>query len=134
MNSEVNKVIFFVVAIVIASIKIRTGYKRGFIRECSFMFSIVVSILSLILVLLLYSSLKGKTYGTVIVVGSALVLIGIAYKFIRLVIHLLQGISNIGIVGILDRMIGALFGVVEALIIIFFAYKLLAYLGYSIPL
>lgn len=134
INPEILKVLFFIVAIVTALVRMKTGYRRGLISECSVMLSIAVSLLSIFLLLMLHSAVKGKTYGTVVVVTVALILIGVAYKFIRLIISLLKGISNIGIVGALDQLLGALFGLVEAFIIIFFLYKVLAYFGYNVPL
>lgn len=80
--------------------------------------------------MVLKHALRNHTYGIAIVVVIGLVILGFGWRLIKLVSAPLMGFTEIGIIGAIDSFFGVIFGVMEGLLIVFVAYKILQAAGF----
>ena len=89
----------------------------------------VVSLLCVALIFFAVSSylVKAMSMLTLCVIG--LIVLGIAFKLCGLIFKPIMALSNISIIGGLDKMFGAVLGAVEALVLSGLIYFVLDYMG-----
>lgn len=105
-------------------ISIRRGIRRGVSGEICSLVSILIATLCLVLILLIKRAMQNHTYGTVVVVGAALVVIAMGWKIIRLIASPLKGFKKIGVVNAIDSIFGAVAGVVEGAAVFWVVMKI----------
>lgn len=100
-------------AVIILVFSVRRGYRRGITREIKLFIDLLVAILCLVLILLLKRAIGDHTYATVIVVAGALVILGIGWRFIKLISSPLSGFKELGFVRVIDSFLGGIIGLAE---------------------
>lgn len=128
------KIVFFLVAFLLAAWRMRKGYDNGMMQEIVNIISIIVSLVCIVLIFLIVTSVRAKTFSTLTVCVVGLIGIGIVFKLCKLVFAPIAAITNISIISWLDKIAGAVLGLGEALICAWFLYHILGYFDIYINL
>ncbi len=123
------KIILIAVAFFIALWRIKKGFQNGMVKEIINILSIIVACVSITLIFLSISSVVAHTFSTLTVCVIGLIGIGIGTKLCSLIFKPIQGLFRISIVHGLDKMLGAVMGLAEAVIFCYFAYRIMDYFG-----
>lgn len=123
------KIAFVLIAFILILWRIKKGFQNGMMKEVAGILSAVVSCVCIILIFYTVSSVIARTFSILTVCIAALIGIGIAYKICNLIFKPVAAITNISIIGGMDKLFGAVLGFGEALIFVWFLYHLLAYAG-----
>ncbi|MCM1427484.1 MAG: hypothetical protein NC118_12850 [Eubacterium sp.] len=91
--------------------------------------SIIVSLVCITLIFLSVSSVVAHTFSTLTVCIIGLIGIGIIFKLCHLIFKPVTAIMNISLIHGLDKILGAVMGLGEALICAYFLYRALDYFG-----
>lgn len=119
------EIIFIIASALVFLLAVKRGWRRGITREIKAVVSVIVATLCLILILLLKKAMNDHTFGSVVVIGGALVILGTGWKFLKIILSPLSGFKELGIVRAVDGFLGAIAGAVESAAIIFVVYKIL---------
>lgn len=128
MNIDL-KIIFIFIIFLVAAWRIRKGFENGMIKELVNIFSIVAACVCITLLFLTVSSIVAKTFSVLTVCIVGLIGIGIIYKLCSLIFKPITTIVNISIIHGLDKLLGAVFGLGEAVICAYFLYRVADYFG-----
>lgn len=123
------KIIFVFIIFLVAAWRIRKGFENGMIKELVNIFSIVAACVCITLLFLTVSSIVAKTFSVLTVCIVGLIGIGIIYKLCSLIFKPITAIVNISIIHGLDKLLGAVFGLGEAVICAYFLYRVADYFG-----
>jgi uncharacterized membrane protein required for colicin V production len=129
-----EQVIKLIVALVMALITIgsvKKGFRKGFMKELGSTLSVLLSLLCIFLIMLLYTAIKDKTYGTVITAAAALILIGLFTRIGKGIGSALTGITELTVVSWIDKVLGAVLGFAEAALFIYVFNRVMTVLGMS---
>ncbi len=116
-------ILIAVFAIGICYIFMKRGYRKGAFAELKSLLGVVVAVICIFLILILRNAVSEGTYGTIIVVGGAIAILSLGWKFTRMILNLLSGICELPLIGFADRLLGAVFGAVECAACIWIALK-----------
>lgn len=124
--TELNwiKIIFCAIAVLILIASVKKGWRRGLSGELKAFVSVVVAMLCLVLILVLRNAVKDHTYGSVIVIGAALVILATGWKLVKLILSPLSGFKEIRLVKTVDSLLGAAVGALEGCAFIWVAIKI----------
>ena len=89
----------------------------------------VVSLICVALIFFAISSAMAKAMSTLTVCIVILVLLGIAFKLCSLIFTPILALSNISVIGGVDKILGAVMGAAEALVLSCLVFFVLDYLG-----
>lgn len=109
--------------------RVKKGFRNGIIKEIVNIISIIVAFISISLIFLAVSSVAAHTFSTLTLCIIGLIGIGIIFKVCKLIFKPVMSILNISLIHGLDKMLGAVMGLGEALICIYFLYRALNYFG-----
>lgn len=123
------KIIFLLFFLLVVVYRVKKGFQNGIIKEIGSIIATIVSCVCIALVFLVVSSIMARTFSTLAICVIALVGIGIVNKICNLVMTPILGITNVSIISGFNKLLGAVMGFGEAVIIAFFLYKLLDYFG-----
>lgn len=105
------------------------GAKKGFADSLSGFLALAVALIMLGIFLRIFSSYSnGDTKNTIVSV-IALVILGIVYSILKVITKSVKAIAELPILGFVDKILGAVLGVLVA-VIIFHALATAAELGY----
>ena len=127
-----DQLVKLVVAIIMALVTIhciKKGFRKGFLKELGSALSLMISLLCIFLIMLLYTAIKDKTYGTVIVVIAALLMIGAGVKLAKCIGNGLIGITELSVISGIDKVFGAILGFGEAALMIYVFNHIMAEIG-----
>lgn len=99
------------------------------IKELVNIFSIAAACICITLLFLTISSIVAKTFSVLTVCIIGLIGIGIVYKLCSLIFKPITAIVNISIIHGLDKLLGAVMGLGEAVICAYFLYRVIDYFG-----
>lgn len=123
------KMIFIFLILLMAAWRVRKGFENGMIKELVNIFSIAAACVCITLLFLTISSIVAKTFSVLTVCIIGLIGIGIIYKLCSLIFKPITAIVNISIIHGLDKLLGAVFGLGEAVICAYFLYCAADYFG-----
>ena len=123
------KIAFLLIFLLITICRIKKGFQNGIVKEIVNIISTIVSCVCIALVFLMVSSIMARTFSTLAICVIALVGIGIGFKLCNLIFRPILGITNVSVIGGLNKLLGAVMGFCEAVIVAFFLYKVLDYFG-----
>ena len=123
------KIAFLVAVFFLAIWRIKKGFKNGFIKEIINILSIIVSCACISLVFLVVSSVLAHTFSVLVVCVVGLITLGIVFKLCNLIFKPITAILNISLINGLDKMIGAILGLAEAMVFSYFIYWAINYFG-----
>lgn len=126
---EIQMNIMLIVAAVCVLVKIVDGYKKGMVKE---IISLVTLIIMGIMVVLisrgLHSYMEKEIVGVVIAV-ILLALLGVVHHLLGVVFFSAKMITKLPVVHWANKVLGAVFGVVEVILILQFVYVFIMYFG-----
>lgn len=124
-----TKFIFVLVVFLLFVWRIKKGFSNGIMKEIVNILSAVVSLVCVALVLLAISSLVAKALSTLVVCVFGLILLGIVFKICSLIFRPILAISNVSVIGGLNKILGAVLGAGEACALAYLLYRLLDYMN-----
>lgn len=124
-----TKFIFVLVVFLLFVWRIKKGFSNGIMKEIVNILSAVVSLVCVALVLLAISSLVAKALSTLVVCVFGLILLGIIFKICGLIFRPILSISNVSVIGGLNKILGAVLGAGEACVLAYLLYRLLDYMN-----
>ena len=124
-----TKFIFVLVVFLLFVWRIKKGFSNGIMKEIVNILSAVVSLVCVALVLLAISSVVAKALSTLTVCVFGLILLGIVFKICGLIFGPILAISNVSVIGGLNKILGAVLGAGEACALAYLLYRLLDYMN-----
>lgn len=118
----------FIIYLIIAFIfiwRIKSAYKTGFVKEIANAISIAIALAVGLLIKNIVLSFMGARYGNAIAYISVLSVVLIIYKIVSLIMFSLKIFSSLPVIKFINRLLGGVLGIVEAVGIIIFAVELL---------
>ncbi len=109
--------------------RVKRGFKNGIMQEIVNILSGVISLICLALVFFAVSSIIEQATSMLIVCIVGLIILGIAFKLVKLMLRPLLAIGNVSVLGGLNKFLGAVLGLGEAVVVCYLLYKLLDHFG-----
>lgn len=129
MRQEMVTFIFAAAIFLLFIWRIHRGFDNGIMQEIVHILSGVISLVCVVLIFFAISSLTAKATSTLTVCIIGLVLLGIVFKLCNLIFQPLLALSNLSVIGGLNKLLGAVMGAAEALILSYLLYRGLDYIG-----
>lgn len=108
--------------------RIKRGYANGIMGEIVTIISGTISLVSVALIIFAVTSARVKAMSTLTLCIIGLVVLGIVFKICNLIFAPLLALSNISFIEGLNKMLGAVLGVLEACILTGLLYYIVNYL------
>ena len=121
--------VFAAVILLLLIWRIKGGYACGMMQEIVNILSGTAALFCVALVFLAVNSARSKSMHTLTACVVALVILGVAFRLCSLVFKPLLAVGNISLLSGINKLLGALLGIVEAGLLAYAAYKGLAYFG-----
>lgn len=102
--------------------RIKKGFGNGIMKEIVTLLSGVVSLVCVALVFFAVSSYMAKAMSTLTVCVIGLILLGILFRLCSLIFRPIMALSNISVIGGLDKLMGAVMGAAEACALSYLVY------------
>lgn len=123
------KIVFLCFFLLVVVYRVKKGFQNGIIKEIGSIIATIVSCICIALVFLVVSSIMARTFSTLAICVIALISIGVVNKICNLIMAPILGITKVSIISGVNKLLGAVMGFGEAVIIAVFLYKLLDYFG-----
>lgn len=124
-----TKFIFALIIFLLFIWRIRKGFRNGIMKEIVTILSGVISLISVALVFFAISSYREKALSMFAICVIGLVVLGAVFKLCNLIFRPILALSNISVIGVLDSILGAVMGAVEAAAISCLVYYVLDHMG-----
>ena len=121
--------IFAIIVFVLFIWRIRKGFHNGIMKEIVTILSGTVSLGSVALVFFAITSYREKALGMFVLCVIGLVVLGITFKLCSLIFKPILSLSNISVIGGVNRVMGMVMGAVEAAALSFLIYCILDYMN-----
>ena len=109
-----TKFIFAIIVSLLFIWRIKKGFHNGIMKEIVTILSGTVSLVSAALVFFAITSYRGKSPGAFALCVIGMVVLGTAFKLCSLIFRPILALSNISLIGGVNRIMGAAMGAVEA--------------------
>lgn len=123
------KIVFIVIILLLAVWRVRKGFKNGMIKEIVSIFSVIAAFICISLLFLTVSSIVAKTFSVLTVCIVGLIGFGIIYKLCGLIFKPITAIVNVSFIHGLDKLLGAVMGLAEAILCAYLLYRVADYFG-----
>lgn len=123
------RLIFVLIVFLLFIWRIKRGFANGIMKEVVTILSGVISLICVALIIFAVTSAMANAISALVVCVIALILLGIAFKICSLIFKPLLALSNISLIGGLDKMLGAVLGVLEACLLSGVLYYAARYMG-----
>lgn len=123
------RLIFVFIVFLLFVWRIKKGFANGVLKEIVIILSGVVSLISVALIIFAITSAIANAFSTLTICVAGLILLGIAFKICSLIFGPLLALSNISLIGGIDKLLGAVLGMVEACILSGALYFFSGYVG-----
>lgn len=123
------KFVFVFIAFLLFIWRIQRGFCNGVLKEITIILSGVISLVSLVLVFLAISSYKANAKSALAFCVIGLIVIGIIFKLCSLIFKPILGLDHIFVIGELNKILGAVIGAVEAVLLSCLLYFVFDYMG-----
>ena len=124
-----TKFVFVLVIFLLFIWRIKKGFDNGMMKEVVTILSGAVSLVCTALVFFAVFSVEARAMSTLTLCIVGLILLGIAFKLCGLIFKPILGLSNICVIGGLDKALGVIMGAVEALMLSVLIYFVLDHIG-----
>ena len=124
-----TKLIFVFIIFLIFVWRIKRGFHNGIMKEVVTILSGIVSLISVALIFFAISSYIAKAMSTLTVCVIGLVLLGTVFRLCSLIFKPIMALSNLSVIGGLDKVMGAVMGALEACALSYLLYFVLNYMG-----
>ncbi len=126
------KLIFALILLLLLVWRIKRGFANGIMGEIVTIVSGAVALVCVALIFFAVTSARAKAMSTLTVCIVALILLGILFKVCSLIFSPLLALSHISIIEGVNKMLGAVMGVLEACVIGGLLYYGLGYMGVAV--
>lgn len=110
---------------VVAFINIISGYKKGLIKELINCISLLVSSVTAVLLSSVLKSYTEKQFMQMITMIIMILVVSIANKLIKMALDGIKVLAELPVINLVNKLAGALFGVAETLLLVWFALCLI---------
>ena len=124
-----TKFIFTIIVFLLFTWRIRKGFFNGIMEEIVTILSGLVSLISVVLVFFAIISYREKSLSLFALCVICLVVLGTVFKLCSLIFKPILAISNISVIGGVNRIMGAAMGAVEAAALSCLIYYILDYMN-----
>ena len=128
-----TKFIFVLIIFLLFIWRIRKGFHNGIMKEIVTILSGAISLVSVVLVFFAISSYREKALSVFALCVIGLVVLGVVFKLCGLIFKPILALSNISVIGMFNRIMGAIMGAAEAIALSFLLYyifdQILDYMG-----
>ena len=124
-----TKFIFAFIIFLLFVWRIKRGFHNGIMKEIVTLLSGIVSLVCVALVFFAISSYLAKAMSTLTVCVIGLILLGTVFRLCSLIFRPILALSNISVIGGVDKVMGAGMGIVEACVLSYLVYYVLNYMG-----
>ena len=107
--------------------RIRKGFHNGVMKEIVTILSGVISLISAALVFLAISSYREKALSVFAVCVIGLTVLGVVFKLCSLIFRPILALSNISVIGVFNKIMGAVMGAVEAVALSYLIYYVFSF-------
>lgn len=121
--------IFAIIVFLLFIWRIRKGFQNGIMKEIVTILSGAVSLVSLALVFFAITSYREKSLSVFTLCLIGLVVLGAAFKLCSLIFKPILSLSNISVIEGVNKILGAVLGVVEAAALSCLIYFILDYIN-----
>lgn len=129
MNTDTRTVAFVLIVCVLLVWRIRRGFKNGVMKEIVNILSAAVSLICVVLIFLTISSVIERTISMLVVCVVGLILLGVLFKVCSLIFKPLLAISNVSVIGGINKLLGAVLGIAEAGAAAYLLYRICLGMG-----
>lgn len=124
-----TKLIFAFIIFLLFIWRIKKGFHNGIMKEVVTLLSGIVSLICVALVFFAISSYFAKAMSALTVCVIGLILMGTVFRLCSLIFRPIMALSNISVIGGVDKVMGAAMGIVEACGLSYLVYYVLNYMG-----
>lgn len=124
-----TKLIFAFIIFLLFIWRIKKGFHNGIMKEVVTLLSGIVSLICVALVFFAISSYLAKAMSTLTACVIGLILMGTIFRLCSLIFRPIMALSNISVIGGVDKVMGAAMGIVEACGLSYLVYYVLNYMG-----
>ena len=110
---------------IIAVINIINGFKTGFVKELINCISLLVLSVSVILLSSVIKSYSDKEFIQMLTMIIMVLIVAIAHKLLKKVLEGIDAIASLPVVSIVNKIAGAVFGVAETVLVVWFVLCLI---------
>lgn len=122
-----GKVIFVLIVFLLFIWRIKKGFHNGMMKEIVTILSGIVSLISAALIFFAVSSYIANAKTMLVLCVFGLIVIGIVFKLCNLLFRPILALSNIFVIGGLNKILGAMMGAVEAIALSYLLYYIFDY-------
>lgn len=127
-----NVNIVLIVVAVVALFKVWDGYKKGMVKEIiSLVTLLIVGIMIALLGCALHNYMKREIMGLVVVI-LLLAVLGVVHTLLGFVFFSIKMISKLPVVSFLNRLLGAVFGLLEVVVVLMVLFFFLENFGLGV--
>ena len=119
MDAMITQIVVTTIVVCLFLWRISYGAKNGLFAEAAGLIAAIASFAGVYYIMRITSNLLKSNYGGILRKVICLVIAFLIYKVMRSIAAALQGVKKIPILGRLDRFLGAVFGAIEAWLIIY---------------
>ncbi|MDO4293664.1 MAG: CvpA family protein [Eubacteriales bacterium] len=101
------------------------GFKKGMVDEVRLLLSLLIALFVLSLGILLYTSVREKDTRNIILSVIMLLVTGLAARLVDLIFKSLSAIAHLPVIGLLNKLLGAAVGALEAVVALWIIYILI---------
>ena len=123
-----EKLIFVLIIFLLFVWRIREGYLNGMMEEIVTILSGAISLVSMALVFFAITSYREKALSVLVLCVIGLIVLGVVFKICRLIFRPILALSNISVIGMFNRVMGAIMGAVEAVALSYLFYRVYDYI------
>lgn len=124
-----TKFIFVCIIFLLFIWRIKKGFANGIMQEIVNILSAIVSLVCVVLIFLAIRSLAVKAMSTLTVCVFGLILLGVVFKICSLIFKPILAISNISVIGGVNKVLGSVMGAGEACALAYLLYRVLDYMN-----
>ena len=124
-----TKFIFVIIVFLLFIWRIKRGFHNGIMKEIVTILSGAVSLVSVALVIFAITSYREKVLSVFALCVICLVVLGTVFKLCSLILKPILALSNISVIGGVNRVMGAVMGAVEAAALSCLIYYILDYMN-----
>ena len=124
-----TKFIFAIIVFLLFIWRMKKGFHNGIMKEIVTILSGAVSLVSVALVFFAITSYREKSPGVFTLCVIGLVVLGTVFKLCSLIFRPILMLSNISVIGGVNKIMGAVMGVVEAAMLSCLIYYIFNYMN-----
>ena len=122
-----TKLIFALIIFLLFIWRIRKGFHNGIMKEIVTILSGVISMISVALVFFAISSYREKALSVFTLCVIGLTVLGVVFKLCSLIFRPILALSNISVIGVFNKIMGAVMGAAEAVALSCLIYYVLSF-------